>query len=171
MYYQHDLKEKNAWTIIENKKTGKSISKNLTTLFDINKKGRDSISVTKIRLGQSYFRKMVLQNYNNRCCVTGLNIPQILHASHIVPWSSDKSNRMNPENGLCLSATYDAAFDKHLISFDDDYRLILSNEIKDYYENDVVKAYFKNFEGKQIILPTLFFPNKKLLQKHRELMT
>ena len=113
---------------------------------------------------------MVLHNFGNKCCITGLNIPQVLRASHIVPWSSDKTNRMNPENGLCLSATYDAAFDKHLISFDDDYRMIVSKEIKDYYTNDVAKAYFENYEGKQLALPSLYLPSKKLLAKHRDLM-
>ena len=113
---------------------------------------------------------MVLINYENKCCITGLNIPQTLRASHISSWASDKTNRMNPENGLCLSATYDAAFDKHLISFDEDYKMIISKEIKDYYTNDVAKTYFKNFEGKKITLPTLYLPNKKLLEKHRSLM-
>ena len=57
----------------------------------------------------------VLHDFRGKCCVTGLNIPQTLHASHIVAWASDKTNSMNPENVLCLSATYDAAFDKHII--------------------------------------------------------
>ena len=113
---------------------------------------------------------MVLHNFGGKCCVTGLNIPQTLRASHIVAWASDKTNRMNPENGLCLSATYDVAFDKHLISFDNDYRMIVSKEIKEYYTNEVAKTYFGNYEGKQLILPSLYLPSKKLLEKHRSLM-
>ena len=112
----------------------------------------------------------VLHDFRGKCCVTGLNIPQTLRASHIVAWASDKTNRMNPENGLCLSATYDAAFDKHLISFDNDYRMIVSKEIKEYYTNEVAKTYFGNYEGKQLILPSLYLPSKKLLEKHRSLM-
>ena len=77
---------------------------------------------------------------------------------------------MNPENGLCLSATYDAAFDKHLISFDEDYRMIVSKEIKEYYTNEITKAYFERYEGKQIALPSLYLPSKRLLEKHRNLM-
>ena len=77
---------------------------------------------------------------------------------------------MDPENGLCLSATYDAAFDKHLISFDDDYRMIVSKEIKDYYTNEVANEYFGKYEGKSIILPERFMPNKKLLEIHRNLL-
>lgn len=169
-YYAYDKDEEKAWAIVNLQSNGKRISKELTTLFRIDKEGHD-ISVTlRVRLGQSYFRKMVMKNFRNKCCITGLNVPQTLRASHIVAWASDKNNRMNPENGLCLSATYDAAFDKHLISFDDDYRLIVSKEIKDYYTNEVTKKYFGSFEGKRMILPSLYMPSKKLLEKHRSLM-
>jgi putative restriction endonuclease len=169
-YYAYDQDEEKAWAFIRLKKKGKEVSKELSTLFKIDKEGVDVSTYTKARLGQSYFRKMVLENYGNRCCVTGLNVPQTLRASHIVAWASDKSNRMNPENGLCLSATYDAAFDKHLISFDDDYRMILSKSIKEYFTNDVSREYFEKYEGKKIILPSLYMPNKRLLEKHRNLM-
>ena len=169
-YSAYDSKEKEAWAILNERCSAKNISKDLIALFKIDKEGRDATVTARIRLGQNYFRKMVLQNYGCKCCVTGLNIPQTLRASHIVAWAMDKTNRMNPENGLCLSATYDAAFDKHLISFDDDYRMIVSKEIKDYYTNDVAKAYFENYEGKQIVLPSLYMPDKKLLEKHRSLM-
>lgn len=169
-YYAYDSKEKEAWAILEERPNAKNVSKDLIALFKIDKEGRDVNVNARIRLGQSYFRKMVLQNYGCKCCVTGLNVPQTLRASHIVSWATDKTNRMNPENGLCLSATYDTAFDKHLISFDDDYRMIVSKEIKDYYTNDVTKSYFQNYEGKQITLPSLYLPSKKLLAKHRDLM-
>lgn len=84
--------------------------------------------------------------------------------------SSAGTNKLKKDSkdGLCLSATYDAAFDKHLISFDDNYRMIVGKNIKDYYTNDVVKEYFEKFEGKQITLPKFFLPNKELLSKHRE---
>ncbi len=169
-YYAYDQQENVAEGIFRSGAKGKEISMRLIKHFDIGKEGKDKESVTKVRLGQDYFRKMVLSNYGGKCCVTGLNVPDTLIASHIVRWADDKSNRMNPENGLCLSATYDAAFDKHLISFDDDYRMIVSKTIKDYYTNDVTKEYFGKFEGKQITLPKLYLPNKALLEKHRNLM-
>ena len=46
----------------------------------------------------------------------------------------------------------------------------LSKEIKEYYTNEVAKTYFGNYEGKQLILPSLYLPSKKLLEKHRSLM-
>lgn len=169
-YQAYDLKEDQAWSIVQETVDAKKISKELVSLFSIDKEGKDIVVESRTRLGQSYFRRMVLANYGNRCCVTGLNVPQTLRASHIVAWAADKRNRMNPENGLCLSATYDAAFDKHLISFDDDYRMIVSKEIRDYYTNDATKDYFGKYEGKQIVLPELHMPSKEFLAKHRELL-
>lgn len=130
--------------------------------------GQECIRQTKVRLNQDKFRKWILGIYSNKCCITGLNVPEILRASHISSWSKDEKNRMNPSNGLCLSATYDAAFDKYLISFDDDYRMVLSNYINDFCTKKVCNEYFKKFEGVQLTLPSRFLPDKKLLEKHRE---
>ncbi len=151
--------------------SGNMISKQLVKFFDINdKSGEDVVRETKTRIGQEFFRKMLLENYQGKCSITGLDVPQVLRASHIVAWKDDKINRLNPENGILLSATYDAAFDQHLISFDEQYRMIISKEIKDYYTSNVAKDYFINKEGFQMTLPTKFPPNQILLQKHRELL-
>ena len=166
LLYLQDIKA--ADEIMAHETNPRRLSQKLINHFDLSKEGDDVESVTKRRKGQEYFRRMVLKNYGNKCCVTGLNVPEILLASHIVEWAKDKANRMNPENGLCLSATYDAAFDKHLISFDEDYRMIVSKHIKDYYSNDVTREYFNKFEGKQITLPSLYLPSKILLERHRE---
>ena len=156
--------------VVWNQQKAKKISSLLIEFFDLTREGTDEISEVKRRKGQDYFRRMVLANYSNQCCVTGLNVPEILHASHIVAWKDDKQNRMNPENGLCLSATYDAAFDKHLISFDEKYRMIVSKYIKEFYTAQVTRVYFEAFEGKQIILPKQFLPSQTFLAKHREMM-
>jgi len=131
------------------------------------KEGKDKLRLTKTRVNQDFFRKMILAEYNTQCCITGLNIPEVLRASHIVGWAEDKKNRMNPANGLCLSATYDAAFDRHLISFDDDYRMILSPYLKEYYTNKAFKEQFLAFEGRGILKPERFVPDHGLLEKHR----
>ena len=97
-----------------------------------------------------------------------MSIPEVLRASHISAWSEDEKNRLNPENGLCLSATYDAAFDRHLISFDEDYRMILSKRLKEFYTDEVSKVWFRKREGQKIEMPVRFLPSQQLLQKHRE---
>lgn len=156
--------------LVNAEKTGKAISKDLAQFFDITKEGKSVEAKVKVRVGQEYFRKMILHNYSSKCCLTGLNVPDLLRASHISPWAGDKQNRLNPQNGLCLSATYDAAFDKHLISFDDNYRMVVSKYIKDFYTAEVTREYFERFEGETIELPRLHLPDQKLLAKHRELM-
>jgi len=166
-YHRYDIQEKQADEMIVSIKKGTKVSDQLISFFDLDKVGSDKVVSTKTRIGQSYFRRMVLANYNNCCCVTGLNVPQTLRASHIVAWADDKRHRMDPQNGLCLSATYDAAFDKHLISFDEDYRMIVSKDIKEYYSNAVAKEYFGKFEGKKIIMPIRYLPSKALLERHR----
>lgn len=134
------------------------------------REGRDVLRTEKARLGQGFFRKMIMSQYQTRCCITGLNIPEVLRASHITGWAEDPQNRMNPCNGLCLSATYDAAFDRHLISFDEDYRMVLSPSLKEYYTNKAFKDYFLSREGDVISQPVRYFPDKTLLEKHRQKM-
>ncbi len=134
------------------------------------KEGKEVLRETKARVNQGFFRKMLLDTYETRCCVSGLNIPEVLRASHIVAWKEDKKNRLNPANGLCLSATYDAAFDRHLISFDEDYRMIFSATLKEYYSNEAFKTQFEAFKGKPISKPKRFCPDQEFLQKHRDKM-
>ena len=167
-YRAYDLKEIEADKITEQSSDGKLVSENLIKNFDLTKKGINQESITKIRLGQAYFRKMILSIYAEKCCISGLDIPQLLRASHIIPWAVDKDNRMNPENGLCLSGTYDLAFDQHLISFDEQYRLIVGKEISEHFSSDVVQNYFIKKEGKKMILPSKYLPSQSFLQTHRE---
>lgn len=169
-YLVYESQTSTADEIAERLHDGKTVSKELLKNFDITKEGRDRESMTKVRIGQAYYRKMILSIYSNKCCVTGVDIPTLLRASHIVGWAEDKNNRMNPENGLCLSGTYDLAFDQHLISFDEKYRMILGNEIREHFTNAFTKEYFYKFEGKQISLPTKYLPSQHLLETHRNLL-
>lgn len=90
----------------------------------------ESIRTQKIRLAQGFFRRTVLAAYLGRCCISGIPIPELLIASHILPWAFFPEQRTNPCNGLCLSRLHDAAFDEGLITFDEDYRLVLSRDLK-----------------------------------------
>lgn len=129
--------------------------------------GKDRLRPAKVRVNQYLFRRMVLDNYRNRCCITGLSIPEVLRASHITPWAEDEVSRLDPQNGLCLSATFDAAFDRHLISLDEDLRLIFAPSLREYYTQDSFKTIFLPYEGKRIESPVKFLPSAKYLQQHR----
>lgn len=154
--------------MIGSTKTGEFLSSNLMKRFKINNKGTEREIMTKQRVGQQIFRAMLLEIYDHKCCLTGIEVPEVLRASHIIPWAECTKTRLNPENGLCLSATYDAVFDKHLITFDEDYRLVLSPMLKETYTSEAFKAHFLKFEGKAISLPFKYMPSLEFLSKHRE---
>lgn len=130
--------------------------------------GRDAIREAKIRLNQSAFRKITLWNYQNKCCITELEILEVNRASHIIGWAENKNTRMDPRNGLCLSATYDAAFDRKLISLDDDYRIILSRYLRDRVPSKSLQDYFFAREGIKIRLPQRYLPLRTYLEIHRQ---
>jgi len=130
--------------------------------------GKEVLRQTKTRVNQRVFRDIILKIYNQRCCLTGLDIPDINRASHIVPWSEDKAIRLDPRNGLCLSATYDTAFDRHLISLDNDFRLVLSKALKEHYSSESFREHFLKKEGERISLPNAYLPNQTYLDTHRE---
>lgn len=150
------------------KKLNKELSYPAALFDDTNMhEGKEALRLMKARVNQKAFREIILKIYANRCCITGIDIPEVNRASHIIPWSVSKPTRMDPRNGLCLSATYDAAFDRSLISLDDDYRLLVSRGIKDHYCSAIVKAYFHDHEGKRIQLPKKLKPSLVYLEKHR----
>jgi len=90
-------------------------------------------------------------------------------SSHIVPWSNDKDNRLNPRNGLCLSALHDKAFDRGLITLDDDFCVMLSTELEQRNE-PFVQQFFHPLAGQPITLPERFTPDKAFLAQHREVV-
>src|SRR5258708_2851259 len=81
---------------------------------DLPAEGIEREAVVRIRVNQSFFRRRIVSAYECRCCVTGLRVPELLVASHIIPWAEDVPNRLNPRNGLCLNALHDRAFDRGL---------------------------------------------------------
>jgi hypothetical protein len=83
------------------------------------------------RVGQGAYRKRIVHRWEYQCAVTGFNKLEVLVASHIVPWKEASDNeRLDVHNGILLSPTYDALFDRHLISFENTGKIILSNKIE-----------------------------------------
>lgn len=130
--------------------------------------GRDREAVRTVREDQYLFRSAVLSAYDSKCCVTGLDIESLLVASHIKPWvESDKTERLNPQNGLCLNALHDRAFDRGIISMADDYSVIVSKQIA-HTESSVVREWLLDYNGRSITLPSRFVPRHDFLAWHRE---
>ncbi|MGD1907330.1 MAG: HNH endonuclease [Leptolyngbyaceae cyanobacterium] len=125
-------------------------------------------ATVKIRIGQTFFRQMVLSSYENRCCITDNPIPELLIASHIIPWREQSGYRLNPENGLCLARTHDAAFDQGLITFDGSNKLLLSRRLQDFLPEETLERNFIAYANKQLRLPKKFQPNSEFIRFHRE---
>ena len=128
--------------------------------------GEMRIATVQLRIKQQFFRRAVLSSYRGRCCISGLMETRLLVASHIVPWRADKKNRLNPSNGLCLSAIHDKAFDSGLLTISDDLRVVLSKELR-HREDDFVKRVFLPVDDQPIELPERFAPYPEFLATHR----
>ena len=142
-----------------------AVNEVIPEIDDSRREGIDRPVETTARVGQSFFRTAVLSAYDQRCCITGLSIPRLLVASHIVPWSHDPANRVNPRNGLLLSALHDRAFDTGLLTINEDMTVRVSPAYsEDVFFSSAVAAY----QGKQIRLPERFHPDREFLAYHRE---
>ncbi len=170
-YAQYEREVTLADRIVAHETDPRTISSKLIAHFDISKEGEDKASLTKQRKGQDYFRRMILANYGGRCALTGIDIPQLLMASHIIPWAdkTHKKDRLNPCNGICLSALYDKAFDKGLITVSpDNYTVQLSSALREYESQDYFDKHFGIIEGLSISLPKEYKPNRDFLAYHKD---
>lgn len=123
----------------------------------------------RVRRGQQFFRQTVLSAYGVRCCISGINVPRLLVASHIKPWRDFPRERLDPRNGLCLSSLHDAAFDSGLITLDKNLTLVLSKQLKRFFPLPVLEQNFVPFEGRAIRLPDkLAEPDPAFVRFHRK---
>lgn len=82
------------------------------------------------RVGQGAYRKSIINRWENKCAVTSFTDSRILIASHIHAWKdSNNDERLDINNGILLSPTYDALFDKHLITFEKSGKIVLSETV------------------------------------------
>ena len=142
-------------------------SKFYSILSDLNDlKGEDKVREVKARINQNFFRQLVLSNYNNTCAISGIDIPELLVSSHIVPWSVNEGERLNPENGICLSSLYDRAFDKGLIGINENLTILISTELKRHSKNTYYHKFFAEIENTNLRVPQKYYPNKDFIQYH-----
>lgn len=130
--------------------------------------GTEREAIVKLRVNQVRFRRWILASYGGRCCITGLQEPKLLIASHIVPWTEDAAQRLNPRNGLCLSPLYDRAFDQGLITITPGSLQIrvgrhLREAVGDTYAQQALVA----LDGTPIRAPDRLRPDDELLAWHQ----
>jgi hypothetical protein len=116
------------------------------------------------RVGQDWYRAQLLKIWEHKCAVTGFSNPKILVASHIKPWSlCTEEEKLDENNGILLSPSLDALFDKHLISFKDTGEIIINPNISD-------EEALKLGVHRQMKLRTVFEGMLKYLKEHRQKM-
>lgn len=129
--------------------------------------GQERLSLIRARVNQWQFRRTILARYDGRCCVTGLDLPELLVAAHIVPWAVDAAQRMNPQNGLCLNALHDRAFESGIIVIDDDLRIRVTDADR-LASNEAARQLLLSVDGRPLILQGDIEPDRDLLRWHRE---
>ena len=122
----------------------------------------------RTRRVQSFFRTAVMASYDYRCALSDIAIPELLNASHIIPWSQNIARRADPSNGIALNVLYDRAFDRGLITFDPHLRVVVSKRLKDHPIPEFQRQALVELEGRQLRRPTRFSPDLKALEHHRD---
>ena len=105
------------------------------------------------------FRNSVLASYENRCAISGVSVPSLLVASHIIPWSVNESRRADPRNDVCLNSLYDKAFDRGLVTFSDDLKVVISPVLRAQSPSQFHQWALLDIEGASLNLPARFAPD------------
>ena len=119
----------------------------------------------KVRLHQQFFRDAVLSSYDSTCCVTGLGVVECLVASHIIPWALDSTRRVDPTNGICLSATIERLFDNGLLTISTSLQVLISNRLLNS-RDELVQESICVYHKRPILLPSRFLPALDCIEWH-----
>lgn len=145
---------------------GEPIEEQPTEVSMAIEEGKTRTASMQARVNQWKFRKSILENYRSRCCITGLVNDKLMNASHILPWGADKKNRMNPQNGLCLSVLHDRAFDIGLITVLPNFRVRVSEALVIQPIDQFMKQALLRFDNKKILMPHRYGPDPEFLESH-----
>lgn len=122
--------------------------------------GEEREAVTKVRVNQGFFRDVLLEKYPS-CALCKVSDKSLLIASHIKPWrNSEADEKTDIDNGFILCPNHDRLFDKGFISFDDNGRIMISEEL-----DEINRTFTSVKEGIKIELTD---GNKRYLAFHRE---
>lgn len=136
---------------------------------DIPATGEERGAIVELRVKQGFFRRRVISAFDGECCITRISHPELLVASHIIPWAEDAANRLNPRNGLCLNRLHDAVFDRHLMWVDEDFIVHFSHRIiEESKKSGETLDWLLSFDKQPLHLPRGFTPDPLLLRRHAE---
>jgi len=125
-------------------------------------------ALTRVRVVQGFFRETVLASYERSCAICAIAIPELIIASHIIPWSLDEKRRADPRNGLALCAIHDRAFDRGLISIDAKSCIMISKILRIKNPPELHQVALLEIEGVKIRIPRRFTADPEAISYHRE---
>lgn len=113
------------------------------------------------------FKKEIPKIYNYSCCISGMRIVmdqsiQMIDACHIIPFSESGDDTIS--NGISLCPNLHRAFDRGLISINDNYSVIVK-----HFQEAANLYSIRQFEGRKILLPEnkIFYPSIENIRSHR----
>jgi putative restriction endonuclease len=132
----------------------------------------DTRSITvRARINQTFFRRALLSSFNSTCCVTKIQVPNLLIASHIKPWRvCNDAEKTNPRNGLLLNAFHDKAFDLGYITISTEFEIIISPQVETYFDNRFCHEWLKSLSGRKIERPDKFLPSSEFIEYHNDVV-
>lgn len=122
----------------------------------------------RVRLVQTFFRRAVLASFDEKCAFCGLDSPDMLNASHIIPWSKNTMRRADPSNGLCLCALHDRAFDRGFVTVSDAWEIVISSAVYRFSDLPIRRVAFDDLNGRTVTRPVRFEADTKTLRYHRK---
>lgn len=129
----------------------------------------DVISASKVRRGQAQFSSKVKQAYGFKCGMCGIDQTEFLVASHIIPWAKNKTERLNPRNGICLCVFHDRAFERGFLLVDTDYQIKINPQLE---PNTVLYTALLPVAGKALAIEDkTLLPEQSFLKSHMEVFT
>lgn len=130
----------------------------------------EQMGSVKLRRLQGFFRQVVLAAYEETCAISRLAVPELLNASHIIPWSKNETRRADPTNGIALNTLYDRAFDRGLISLDKQFKVLVSHRLKRADTAEFHRVALTEIEGRRAQRPSRFPPDPVALEYHRDVV-
>lgn len=128
----------------------------------------EAIGARRVRINQRYFRTVVLSTYGSACAVCGLTVSPLLDAAHIIPWSENVNQRLDPRNGIAMCALHHRAFDAALVTIDAEGLFRIAPRLMIPDPPEVHAIALLKIDGSRFAQPERFAPDPDALEHHRK---
>ena len=125
----------------------------------------ERLVLRKERRSQQFFREVILAGYGGRCAISGLCVPELTEAAHIIPWSKREECRLLPSNGIALNTLLHRAYDADLLGIDEKCRVYVSRPLLKGAKDSKLQAFFESVDGATLQSSRHFTPSAVLLEE------